>query len=124
MAVDPRGVRDEAAVFEDARKNRKGRDAERDPHEERERMEWDARWRVARVERQRGAHAQEERNDDAEVADGDRGRRLMPEVLQIEIEAHREHEEDDADLAQEPERVERVRRKDVLIRLWPEVAEE
>jgi hypothetical protein len=58
-------------------------------------------------ERERGHDPEHKGNDDAEVADGDRDRRALPEVRHIDIESDAEHEENDAELAQQSEDVER-----------------
>ena len=87
-------------------------------------MKGHARWGVLREERQRSPDAEQERNDDAEVADGDSGRRALNEMRRINIESDAEHEEDDADLAQQPQDVERRLRKEERVGARPEVADD
>ena len=58
-AVDPSGVRVEPTLFDDAREHRKGRDAERDAHEERKRMKRHPRWGLRRKERERDPDAEQ-----------------------------------------------------------------
>ena len=60
---------------------------------------------MMREERQRSPDAEQERNDDAEMADGDGGRCALNEMRRINVEPDAEHEEDDAELAEQPEDV-------------------
>ncbi len=56
-------------------------------------------------------HAHHEGHDDAGVADRHRGRRLVPRVRQVQLHADREHEEADADLAEQAQGAHRVGRE-------------
>ena len=92
----------QAALVQDARQHRKGRDAHRDPAEQRERIERHAGRGVLRVERERQRHAEHEGDDDAEVAD--RNRRLRPAragVTASSSSADDEHEQQHADLTEQ-----------------------
>ena len=83
-----------------------------------------ARRGVMLEEHKRTSDAEQERNDDAEVADGDGGRCALNEMRRINIEPDAEHEEDDADLAQQPEDVERRLREEERVGARPEMADD
>ena len=87
-------------------------------------MKGHARRGIVRKERQCGHDAEHEGNDDAEVADGDGDRRALPEVRHVDVEPDAEHEEDDAELAQQPQDIERRRGKEKREACRPELADE
>ena len=87
-------------------------------------MKGNSRRSVLPEERQRGDDAEHKGNDDAEVADGDGDRRALTKVRHIDVEPDAEHEENDADLAQQPQDVERCLGKEKGEAGRPELAEE
>ena len=102
----------EASLLQDPDEHRERRDAHRDAHEERERKKAGPGRRELRVEKEGQADAQEVRHDDRSVADDHRRPRLVPESLDVELEAHREEKEQDADLREELEQTHRSRREE------------
>ncbi len=76
------------------------------------------------IERQCRAHPEHERDDDAEVADGDRRRGALAEMADVELEADAEHEQDDADLTQQLQDVERRFWKEERVAGRPQLADE
>jgi hypothetical protein len=73
-----------------------------------ERGERDAGRRVGRPEPEGRGAAQREGRDDARMADQHRRSGAMLEQLRIELEPHQEHEQDEPDLAQHLQVVERA----------------
>ena len=112
------------ALFEDARQHRKRGDAEGDAHEQRERMERNSRRRIVRIQRQRRDNTEQERHDDAEVADGDSGRSALPQVSEVDFQPDAEHEEDDSELTQKLQNTERRVREEKRRGGGPDLPEE
>jgi hypothetical protein len=73
---------------------------------------------VRRVQHKRDTSAQQKRKRDADVTDNHRGVRPVPHVSPVEVEPDDEHEEDDANLAQETEDAERRAGEKQLIGVW------
>ena len=87
-------------------------------------MKRHARGGLRRKERERDPDAEQERNDDAEVTDGDGRRRALAEVGRVDVESDAEHEKDDTELAEQPQDGERRLRKQERIGGRPEQADE
>ena len=104
--------------------HREGRHAHGCAEEEGEAGEGHAVVGQARVEEQREAGPQEEREDDAGVAGDHRRAGLAAQELQVELQAHQEHEEDQPDLAQRAQKAEAHGREDGVEQVGGRPAEE
>ena len=124
MATAPSGVRGQAALLEDPRQHREGGDAHRDAHEQGEGAERRAGGRQRRGRASSAARAEEERHDDAGVAHPDRRARAAAQVLEVQLEADHEHEEDHADLAEQAQRPSESAGKRQRLAAGPEPAEQ
>ena len=114
----------QTALDQDAREHGERRDAHRGAHEQREGGEGHRRRRETRVEVESQDRAERERDDDARMADHDRGVAAPTQHLAVELEADEEHEQDEAHLAEHAEQRERVLRKDRPRRLGRRPAEQ
>ena len=100
-----------AALLEDVRQHRKGGDAHGDPHEQRERHEGGADRTLLRIEQQRRQHAEEIGEQDADVAHEHGRVRFLPEMAEVQLQAHDKHEQAHADLAEQLQDRQRFKRK-------------
>ena len=112
------------AVLQDADEDGKGGDADGNAHEQGEGNERGSRLGEMAVEKKREYHAEKIRDDDAGVADNHGGVRPVAQPGNIELHADGEHEEADADLAEEAKGAEGGGSKDELECAGREEAEE
>ncbi len=70
-------------------------------------------------EKERSDHAEEIREEDADLADQNGGAGLLFELLEVQFHADDKHEEANPDLAQEAKRAQGRRREDKLKQVRP-----
>ena len=114
----------QVALLNDAREHRKGRNADRDADKKRERYEGSMPEPEFGIDLPGQYRPEEKRHDDARMADDERLAPFFAQDTQVELHTDDKHKKDQADLAQNVERFERIGRKEESERFREKVAQQ